>query len=230
MMELQQATAGRLQRKVADSTRERILDAAEAQFSLAGFQGTTVREVARESGAGLAVVTHHFSTKAVLLERVIQRRASYMAMARVNALDEVRSKSPGRPVKVQDLVKAYIWPNIERSVNGGAGWANYLLLISRLGYSQEHTALIARHFDAVSRIYLEEFRRSLPDSSDADLHHAFSFMVSAMMGFLAGSRSIEMLSQGKVTDPDVQKSFESLVRFCAAGFAATCGGSAVRID
>ncbi len=220
-MELQDSS-NRVQRRVADSTRERILDAAEAQFSRSGFQGTTVREVARESGAALAVVTHHFSSKAVLLERVIQRRASFLALARINGLDDARAKAQGQPVSVQQLVAAYIWPNVERSINGGEVWSNYLLLISRLGYSQEHAELIARHFDAVSRIYLEEFRRTLPSASEFDLHHAFSFMVNAMMGSLAGFRSIEMLSQRKVIEADIKRSFDGLVRFCTAGMTASC--------
>ncbi len=216
------APAERPRRRVADATRERILDSAEILFAHNGFHGTTLREVARESNAGLALVTHHFESKALLLERVVERRSSYLGMVRINALDRARKDAGNRPITARQLIESYVGPHIERSQHGGPGWKNYSLLLARLGYSEEHGKLISAHFDAVARVYLEEFKRAVPSSSEEAIHHAFGFMVNAMMGILAGSRSVEQLSLGKVSGTNMEEVYQFLVQFADAGFQAVC--------
>jgi AcrR family transcriptional regulator len=44
-------------------TRLRILDAARKLFSLRGFAGTSVREIARESQVNLSAINYHFQSK-----------------------------------------------------------------------------------------------------------------------------------------------------------------------
>lgn len=59
------------------SSREKILEVAEARFAQRGFAGVGMREVALAAGLGKSSLFHHFPTKAELwvavLERVIAR-------------------------------------------------------------------------------------------------------------------------------------------------------------
>lgn len=59
------------------TSREKILDVAEARFAQRGFAGVGLREVAEAAGLGKSSLFHHFPTKAALygavLERVIER-------------------------------------------------------------------------------------------------------------------------------------------------------------
>jgi len=58
---------------VEASSRDKILDTAEALFARRGFEGVGLREVARLSGLSKSALFHHFPTKADLYGAVLAR-------------------------------------------------------------------------------------------------------------------------------------------------------------
>ena len=62
------------------SSRDKILDVAEALFAQRGFSGVGLREVAQQVGLGKSSLFHHFATKLVLYDEVLAR-----VLARVEA-------------------------------------------------------------------------------------------------------------------------------------------------
>jgi len=64
-------------RNASPSSREKILDVAEARFSQRGFAGVGLRQVADAAGLGKSSLFHHFRSKAALylavLDRVLER-------------------------------------------------------------------------------------------------------------------------------------------------------------
>lgn len=63
--------------RASPSSREKILDVAEARFAQRGYAGVGLREVAEAAGLGKSSLFHHFPSKAALylavLDRVIAR-------------------------------------------------------------------------------------------------------------------------------------------------------------
>ena len=57
------------------ATRERIFDAAEQLFAERGFEGATIRDIARLAGVQGALVNHHGGSKEVLFATIVARRA-----------------------------------------------------------------------------------------------------------------------------------------------------------
>ncbi len=55
------------------SSRDKILEVAEARFAQRGFAGVGMREVALSAGLGKSSLFHHFPTKAELYVAVIER-------------------------------------------------------------------------------------------------------------------------------------------------------------
>lgn len=55
------------------STRDRILNAAEALFAERGLAGTAVRDIAAEAGLTAASLYNHFASKDALYEAVLER-------------------------------------------------------------------------------------------------------------------------------------------------------------
>lgn len=62
---------GASRREVQDSTRERILKAAEGIFLEKGFQKATIREICGAAGANVAAVNYHFQDKEGLYVAVV---------------------------------------------------------------------------------------------------------------------------------------------------------------
>lgn len=57
----------------SESTRLRIVEAAAKLFDAKGFDGTAVREIAREANVNLALISYYFQGKQGLLEAIISR-------------------------------------------------------------------------------------------------------------------------------------------------------------
>ncbi|MGH8436103.1 MAG: TetR/AcrR family transcriptional regulator [Pseudomonas sp.] len=197
-----------------------MLDAAEALFAKDGYHGTSMRDVAEATESGIALVTYHFGTKDVLFNKVVERRASFMAHQRILALDAARARAADGPVALRDLVAGYVWPFIERSANGGPGWKNYALLVARLANSPDWAKVISDHYDAVARQYVAEFRRALPTVREEDVYHAFSFMVGSMLALGAEPRRVENLSFGKYKSDKLERGYDILLPFLVGGFEA----------
>lgn len=68
--------------------REEILDAAQQLFSVQGYRGTALAEVAAEVGLTMAGVLHYFASKEDLLAAVLKRRDESIAPSYEHILDE----------------------------------------------------------------------------------------------------------------------------------------------
>lgn len=78
------------------ATRDEILDVALELFSDAGYDRTSVREIARRTGLSQAGLLHHFSSKEALFLEILRRRDQ------LNERDY--TDTHGRPVTVDGLI------------------------------------------------------------------------------------------------------------------------------
>lgn len=196
-----------------------MLDAAEILFALHGFHGTSMREVAQQSEARLALVAYHFGTKEALFDRVVERRASYMAHQRLQLLDAARDRAGDGPIPLEELVAGYVSPFVERSSKGGRGWKHYALLVARASNAPDYAKVIGVHYNAVARLFLAEFSRALPEVQEERIFHAFSFMVGTMLSLVAEPGRIESLSSGRYASRDLERVFSTMLPFLTAGFS-----------
>src|ERR1700759_5702201 len=93
----------------ADTTRDRLLDAAERLFAEHGFQATTMRTLTAEAAANIAAVNYHFGSKQALLEAVMHRPSGPGVEERARRL----AKWP-HAAAVEAVVDAIIGPLMER--------------------------------------------------------------------------------------------------------------------
>ena len=62
----------------SSSTRESILDTAEALFAQQGHDGTSMRQITGAAGVNLASVNYHFGSKESLVQAVLKRRLAVL--------------------------------------------------------------------------------------------------------------------------------------------------------
>ena len=175
------------------------------------------------SAAGVQVhsVGYHFGPKEALFDSVIARRATIMTELRRRALADLREKADGAPLPLAGMVRAYVSPFIQSAGHGEPGWRNYAALMGRLANSPLGTEIIAKHYDATARAYIEEFRRALPQADPDEIVDGFLDMVAAMLAICARTGRSERLT-GRKAPRSTKKSIETLVRFHTAGFLALC--------
>jgi AcrR family transcriptional regulator len=76
-----------------DTTRERILRAAEALFAERGVDGVSLREINRAAGAGSAVaVQYHFADRAGVVRAIVARHRPAIDTARHAVLDHLEAE------------------------------------------------------------------------------------------------------------------------------------------
>jgi AcrR family transcriptional regulator len=90
--------------------RERILDAAEALFAEHGYDGVTLRRIAREAGVDVALASYHFGKKLDLFEAVFTRRAALLNEARRDALRDCQASAGAKGPSVEQIIEAFLRP------------------------------------------------------------------------------------------------------------------------
>jgi AcrR family transcriptional regulator len=212
--------AGRPPGRHPDETRERILNVAEALFAHNGYNGTSLRDVARAAELQTAAIGYHYPSKEELFDMVVRRRAVVMSEWRQRVLADMRQRHGAAPIALDELVRAYVQPFYESASHGDAGWRYYAALMGRLANSPLGTEVIARHYDATAREYISEFMRSLPGVAQTAVVDGFTFMVASMLSLCAGTGRAQGLAGAGAVRRPLNEPFSNLVTFLVSGFLA----------
>lgn len=82
----------------------KILQIAEKMFSENGFDGTSVRKIAKEAGINVAMISYYFGSKEKLLSALLSHRSTDFK----KLMDKVLSTNLNYFQKVDELVKAVV--------------------------------------------------------------------------------------------------------------------------
>ncbi len=153
-------------------TREALLDAAEILIADHGFRAPSHRMIAGEAKAHVALVNYHFSSKEMLFEAAIERRAARLTDAWRAALNSVRV----RPVcRVEDVLEAWWRPFGAMDIESDRPWSHYLCVIARLASAQEGEAWHQRYFGIIDRDFHAALMETLPGTHRDDVEAGFRY-------------------------------------------------------
>ncbi len=212
------------QRKPVADTKQRILDAAETLFAHHGYDGTSIRDIAGAGGVQIALVAYHFGPKSELFDHVIGRRVAVISARRLALLDDCRDRHGAEAIPLEAIIHAYVWPFLERSAKGGPGWKSYARLIALIANSRRWYPIIGKYYDPAARVFIAEFKRSLPDCPATAIYAGFSFLVGAMLTSCAETGRLENLSDGLCDSSDLESIFKDMLPFIRGGFESLRGG------
>lgn len=207
-------------RRRGDTTRLRLLDAAERCFAEGGFDGVSLRTITETAGVDLALVNYHFGSKDNLLREVIARRAKIVHDDRVTALEMARHRAGTRPPSVEAIIAAFLKPMLRRLQGGEPGWRHYAYLISQLDVSPKFTALTSDVLDPTALHFINALRQALPDAKATSIYWGYMFLLGAMVQVLSETGRIERLSGGQCSSDDIDTALREIVPFVAGGLRA----------
>jgi TetR/AcrR family transcriptional regulator len=116
-----QTAAVRTTRPSADSTRERILDAALDVFAERAFDGASTREIALRSGVTQPLLNYHFSTKAELWRAAVDRLFALLTSTlstRIEGLRGVDEVTATRLIMREFVYFSARHPELHRIITG----------------------------------------------------------------------------------------------------------------
>jgi AcrR family transcriptional regulator len=202
------------------ATAERILDVAEAMFAEQGYRAVSVRSITLACDANIAAVHYHFGSKQVLLEQIFERRSGVINGARRELLAQC-AEGEGRAPLLEQVLEAYLRPSFALPSND-EGARRFMRLRSVVAHEQAElsTNLIAKHFNDISRLFINALTEAAPHLLRIDVHWRFHFLLGAHYYTLSNPGRSQDLSAGQCDPSDLEAALAEMVAFVSAGFRA----------
>jgi AcrR family transcriptional regulator len=181
--------------RVSGDTKTRLLDAAEALFIDAGYEGMSMRLITARADANLAAVNYHFGGKDALIHAMLTRRLDGLNQNRLALLERFQS-SLGSQLTCEHILGAMFIPALQQSrcleKSGPA-------LLRLLGRAYTDPSPFIRNFlrgiyaDVAERFF-QAFQTVLPHLPREELGWRLHFCIGSLSGILAGADTSSLIA------------------------------------
>jgi len=198
------------------STKQRILDAAEALFASHGFTGASLRQVTSSAQVNLAAVNYHFGSKENLINEVLRLRLDKLNADRTQALQSALAKSP---TQLEDVLGAWIRPALAASANEKGSTA-FVRILART-YAEQNERLrsfLHDNYGHVLRDFTAALGILLPHLDKQELYWRMDIITGALTFAMADFGAIKR--RGASAEQHRDLSADHLIHFAAAGLRA----------
>ena len=199
------------------STKQRILDSAEALFARHGFAGASLRQVTASANVNLAAVNYHFGSKENLVNEVFRRRLDSLNEQRLRALEVVQSR---KDFTLEDVLAAFVRPalSLSQDQQGGAGFVR-VLARAYAEHNEQLRKFLHDNYGPALKQFATAFAALLPHLDKQELYWRLDIISGALTYAMA---DFGMIKRRGVTEQQHRDlSSEHLIKFAAAGLRAS---------
>jgi AcrR family transcriptional regulator len=203
----------------ADSrlTRERLLLTATRLFAEHGYEGVSLRNIARAAKTHLALIHYHFGSKEDLYRAIWASRYGAPIEWRLRMFSTIDYSLP-RQELVEQLVDIFLRPVVDL-MEDPDGRAFLRIMAYEMGDSKEpQRGVLNEYLDPTGRAVIGAFRRALPEVSPADIAWGFQAMAGATMLHMVEVDRISRMSDRTAISGDVASAYPRLRAFMAGGW------------
>jgi AcrR family transcriptional regulator len=201
------------------STRDVILDKAEALFAEHGIHAVSVRRILAESGVNAALAHYHFGGREGLIREVLRRRIEPLNRERLELLAEVVAAASPEPPALESVLRAFFAPLVDLLDRR----RSFARLVGELHVTADPQlkAFFGTLFHEVVIQFAAQVREALPRGLPGTRRLARAHFVTGVMVLtLTSYEDMEALSQGRYDSPRGEELLEEMIAFCAAGLTA----------
>ena len=212
----------RMPKKAADSTRERILKAAERIYAASGFHGMSLRDVTVLAGVNLAAVNYHFGSKDKLILALADRRLTPINSERIDRLEKLRHKHGREPIPVHELVSALLDPLFKALRQGKNNRAIMVRLVAQMMIDdpRRFAHVHKTFYKAVLDRYHDELQRTIPHLSSHQVNARFFCAFSTVLGIRLMHESMEWFLKIRAEERQLQILEQEMHAFLLGAFTA----------
>lgn len=198
----------------ADAGLDRLLDAAEDEFSERGYDGAGMKGIAARSGTSHSLLHYHFGTKERLYEAVIARRSAKINEARHDLLDQVDLAAPDA---IERIFAALMTPPLGPEGRG----KSYARIFAGLAAGGDRDSdLVRKYYDKTARRFVDALANAAPKATRKDAARAYTMALGALVVALSGDERTNILAGEKSERTDPQALIPDLVVYARGGFDA----------
>ena len=193
-----------------DPTKAKLIDAAGEEFAAKGFEGATVRSIARRAGVNIAGINYHFGDKERLYEAaVIEAHRAGMVEA---SEDDDEAGPP------EETIRAFIRRFLGGIVRGGdGGWQRALMLREIIQPSGASDVLVRETIRPRFDRLIAAFRAICPDAEERRLHAmAFSLVGQCLHYKVACPISVRLIGEPAYGRLDLDYLTDHIATVCLA--------------
>jgi len=176
-----------------ESTRERILKAAERIYAASGFHGMSLREVTLLAGVNLAAVNYHYGSKDKLIQAIADRRLTPINVERIQRLQKLRQKHGDNPIPPAGIVASMVDPLFKALRHSKSNRAIMVRLVAQLLIDEPHrfSHIHRAFFQGIVDAYHDELQRTFPNLSPHQLYARFFCASSMLLGLRLTHESMD---------------------------------------
>ncbi|MDN3609654.1 TetR/AcrR family transcriptional regulator [Vibrio ostreicida] len=202
------------------TTKEKILDVAEALFAEHGFNDTSLRTITSKAGVNLASVNYHFGDKKTLVRAVLNRYLEAFMPAVQDALINLNLNPGYRMAEVFESLRGPLGALNDVRPNGTN---RFMLLIGR-GYTDVQGHLrwfITTRYQEVLALFTQSVLKANPSLSQEVLFWRLHFTLGTCVFTMASSQALMEIAENDYDKQmDAKMVVDQLIPYLAAGVAA----------
>jgi AcrR family transcriptional regulator len=189
-------------KKSAETTRERILRAAERIYAASGFHGMSLRDVTLLAGVNLAAVNYHFGSKDKLIFALADRRLTPINTERLERLAKLRERHRPEPIPVGELVGALIDPMFKALRQGRNTRAITVRLVAQMMIDdpQRFAQIHKTFYKPVLDCYHGELQRTIPRLTSHQVNARFFCAFATVLGIRLMHESMDWFLKIRAED------------------------------
>lgn len=181
-------------RRSAERTITKFLLAAEEIYGEHGYEGTTIRAIAKRARANLGTLQHYWGSKRELFRDLFESRFRPLQQEHLRQLREIEERhSDGSRPNVMDVLRSLLEttfffsgdPQSEQAAGAGQSEARrrFQTLYGRtlMDPSPEVVADISKIFEKPVKLFLSLMRRACPQLSAAELDWRVNCIIGAQV-------------------------------------------------
>jgi AcrR family transcriptional regulator len=217
---------------LAQKTMTRFLNAAEEVFGQHGYEGTTIRAIAKRARVNLGTLQHYWGSKRALFRDLFERRFGPLHAEHLRRLREVEARSEGaRRPEISEVLRALLEPTMLIGAEKGspyglgtdspAGRKRFRALYGRalMDPSPHVVAEMNRIFAESIELFLALMRRACPDLSSGELDWRVNCIIGAQVFSQMYSERVGKFFSG-AADVDESRAVEWILHFILHGVNA----------
>lgn len=205
-----------------ESTKSRILDAAEQLFAERGFAETSLRTITTRARVNLASVNYHFGSKKSLIQAVFDRFLQDFTKELSLELMTLEQFEPSQ-LEAEKLLNALIRPLLSLNARRNNAISIFMRLLGR-AYAETQGHLRRYVTDKYGHVlvrFTHLFQKGYPNLTIDQIFWRLHYMLGSMIFTLGGSDALRQISQADFNrDLGVEEVIKEMLPFLAAGMKA----------
>lgn len=200
--------------------RDRILDAAEIEFSAHGYGSAGMKAIATRADVAQGLIHYYFSNKSGLYDAVVGRRATLICFERQRLLNQVDVSSPDA---LERIFEAFFEPPLGAQ-GGGRVYAKIFASLA-VGNDRDQE-LIRKYYDPTARIFIDRICAAVPDLGREGAAWAYSFALGSLIAIIGRDGRTERLIGTDLQAPATPEFLvKKLTEFSIGGVRSLASGT-----